>query len=64
VIVATEPMDEDAGWHELETGQLLHVDGELGVSITTVVDHPPAQLMTLADLDPRAAKSQAPAAQT
>ena len=29
VIVATEPMDDDPGWRELGSGQLLHVDPEL-----------------------------------
>lgn len=60
VVVATEPMDEDPGWRELQSGQLLHVDRGLAVSRCTVVHHPPAHPLTLADLDPRAAKSQAP----
>src|ERR1700729_4118206 len=31
VVVATERMDEDAGWREMEPGELLHVDGSLNV---------------------------------
>jgi predicted glutamine amidotransferase len=62
VVVATERMDEDAGWRQLEPGELIHVDGELNVSRTPAVDRAPAHLLTLADLDPRAAKSQAPGA--
>lgn len=58
VVVATEPMDEDPGWRALEPGQLLHVDRELKVDLRTVVEHPPAHPLTLADLDPRAAASQ------
>jgi predicted glutamine amidotransferase len=60
VIVATEPMDEDPGWRELGSGELLHVDPQLGVGIERVVDSPPAHRLTLADLDPRAAASQQP----
>jgi glutamine amidotransferase len=62
VIVATEPMDDDPGWRELNSGELLHVDPTLGVHIESIVDSPPAHLLTLADLDPHAAASQQPAA--
>lgn len=58
VVVATEPMDEDAGWRELDSGELLHVDADLGVRRRRVLDKPPAHALTLADLDPRAAASQ------
>jgi glutamine amidotransferase len=61
VVVATERMDEDPGWLALNSGELLHVDGDLNVTRTTAVDRPPAHPLTLADLDPRAAQSQAPA---
>lgn len=60
VVVATEPMDDDPGWRELDSGELLHVDADLGVHIERVLDSPPAHLMTLADLDPKAAASQQP----
>jgi predicted glutamine amidotransferase len=62
VIVATEQMDEGAGWRELGSGQLLHVDRDLNVSLTTVLERPPARPLTLHDLDPRVAASQAPEA--
>ncbi len=62
VIIATERMDEDAGWQELESGQLLHVDSDLQVTVTRPLDRRPAQLLSLADLDPRAAASQSPTA--
>jgi glutamine amidotransferase len=61
VVVATEPMDEDAGWRELEAGELLHVDAQLEASVKRVLERPPAHQLTLADLEPKAAASQAPA---
>lgn len=63
VIVASEPMDDDPGWRALDGGELLHVDGDLSVSITNVIDRAPARQLTLADLDQRAAASQAKPAQ-
>ena len=60
VVVATEPMDEDAGWHELASGELLHVGPDLKVTVTKALEHPPARRLTLADLDPAAAASQSP----
>jgi glutamine amidotransferase len=62
VVVATERMDEDAGWRELESGELLHVDADLEVRSRRVLESPPARPLTLADLDPRAAASQQAAA--
>jgi glutamine amidotransferase len=59
VVVASEQMDEDPGWRALQSGELLHVDSRLGVTITTVIDHPPAHQLTLADLTGKAASSQA-----
>jgi predicted glutamine amidotransferase len=60
VIVASERMDEDPGWRLLESGELLHVGPALQVDSSIVLDRPPAQLLTLADLDPTAAAAQAP----
>jgi glutamine amidotransferase len=60
VVVATEPMDEDPGWRALQSGELLHVDPELRVTITTAIEDPPAHPLSLADLEPRAAASQRP----
>lgn len=64
VVVASEPMDEDPGWQPLSGGELLHVDGDLRVTITQVLQAPPVHQLTLADLDPKAAASQTPAAQS
>jgi predicted glutamine amidotransferase len=59
VVVATERMDDDPSWRPLGSGELLHVDGELGVSSRQIIDEPPAHPLTLADLGQRAAASQA-----
>ena len=58
VVVASEPMDEDGAWRALAPGELLHVNHELHVSSTIVLDHPPRHQLTLADLTPHAAQSQ------
>jgi predicted glutamine amidotransferase len=62
VVVASERMDEDAGWRLLESGELVHVDPDLHVTSTVALDRPPAHQLTLADLGGKAAASQAPAA--
>lgn len=59
VVVASERMDEDPGWRALQSGELLHVDGELNATRTHVIEHPPAHQLSLADLTGRAASSQA-----
>lgn len=58
VIVASEAMDEDAGWRELQSGELVHIDPNLHTTIERVIDRPPAHQLTLADLDATAAASQ------
>lgn len=64
VVVATERMDEDSGWRELEPGELLHVDGELRATRELILPNPPAHPLRLEDLDPRAAASQRPGTPT
>jgi predicted glutamine amidotransferase len=59
VVVATEQMDEDPGWHALRSGELLHVGPDLRVTITRVLERPPAHQLTLDDLTGKAAASQA-----
>jgi glutamine amidotransferase len=61
VIVASEEMDEDPGWRALQSGELVHVDANLRTSVHKVIEGPPAHPLTLADLDPQAAASQAAA---
>jgi len=58
VVIASEPMDDDPGWRAFHSGELLHVDRELGVTSTTVIDHPPRRPLTLAELDARDAAAQ------
>jgi glutamine amidotransferase len=62
-VVASEPMDEDPGWRALNPGELLHVAADLTTTTSTIISEPPDHLLTLADLDPRAAASQAPSTQ-
>jgi predicted glutamine amidotransferase len=64
VVIASEPMDEDAGWRLLEPGELLHVDGDLRVESRVALDAAPARPLTLADLEPHAAESQREAVAT
>jgi glutamine amidotransferase len=58
VVFATERMDEDAGWRNLEPGELVHVDAALAVDSRIALPDPPARRLTLAELDERAAASQ------
>jgi glutamine amidotransferase len=60
VVVATERMDEDPGWHQIPAGGLLHVGADLSCTVAVVLDQPPAHPLTLADLGDHAAASQAP----
>ena len=41
VVVASERMDEDPGWRALESGELLHIDGDLKVTITQAIESRP-----------------------
>jgi glutamine amidotransferase len=59
IVIASEPMDADPGWRALESGELLHVDHELNVSSSRILEEPPARPLTLDDLDARARTSQA-----
>ena len=59
VIVASEAMDESPGWRPLQSGELVHIGPDLGVTITRAIERPPAHQLTLAELDPKAAASQA-----
>jgi predicted glutamine amidotransferase len=58
VMIATERMDEDAGWRAVEPAELLRVGPDLEVSSRKRVAGRPAHALTLADLDPKAASSQ------
>jgi predicted glutamine amidotransferase len=58
VVVATEHMDDHPGWRPLAPGELLHVAGDLTCTSTVPIAADPAHLLTLRDLDERAAASQ------
>ena len=60
VVIATERLDDDPAWTALDSGELLHVDADLGVTRRQVLDGPPAHPLTLQDLDATAAASQSP----
>jgi glutamine amidotransferase len=45
VVVASEPLDDGAGWRPIESGELIRVGPDLSVRSSVVIDHRPAQLM-------------------
>ncbi len=63
VVFASEPMDGETGWRLMDPGELLHVGRDLGVSSSHPLTAPPRHPLTLADLSPAAAASQAGDAQ-
>lgn len=64
VIVATERMDGETGWRLMDSGELLHIGRDLTITSTRPFPTAPKHLLTLADLSPTAAASQAPAQNT
>ncbi|MFF5547848.1 class II glutamine amidotransferase [Streptomyces olivaceoviridis] len=58
VVVASERMDDNPHWREMEPGELLHVGPDLRLTRQVVLPDPPAHLLTLDDLHPDAAASQ------
>jgi glutamine amidotransferase len=58
VVLASERMDEDPGWRNLDSGELLHLDASLRVSRRVILPEPPRHRLALHQLDPRAAASQ------
>jgi predicted glutamine amidotransferase len=56
IVVASEPMDEDRGWEELASGELLHIGPELELHREIILDEPPRKPLSLTG---RAADSQA-----
>jgi predicted glutamine amidotransferase len=49
VVVASERMDDDPRWRELQPGELLRVGPDLDLSLDLVVDGPPTRLMELSE---------------
>lgn len=58
VVIASEPMDDDAGWSLVASGELVHVAADLVVTRELVVDHAPVHMQSLT---PKAAAAQQPA---
>ena len=56
VVVASEPMDEDLGWEELASGELLHIAPDLELHREIILADPPRKPLSLSG---RAADSQA-----
>jgi predicted glutamine amidotransferase len=50
VVFASEPMDDDARWRLLEPGEMVHVDGALGVTRSVALPDPPTHLLHREDL--------------
>ena len=46
-VIASQPMDTNPLWRLLESGELIHVDSDLGVSSAIAVPEPPAQMLEL-----------------
>ncbi|WAL68681.1 class II glutamine amidotransferase [Amycolatopsis cynarae] len=57
-VVASERMDEDPGWHNLRSGELLHVGPDLTLTHRMILDQPPRHQLTLDDLGAHAKASQ------
>jgi predicted glutamine amidotransferase len=47
VVVASEPLDDAAGWRPLESGELIRVGQDLSLRSSIVIDRSPAQLIRL-----------------
>jgi predicted glutamine amidotransferase len=56
IVVASEPMDEDLGWAEVASGELLHVGPDLELSREVILEEAPRKPLSLTG---RAADSQA-----
>ena len=58
VVIASERLDDDPGWRELRSGELVRVKDTLEVESTQLFDGRPAHLLTLDDLHGAARASQ------
>jgi predicted glutamine amidotransferase len=47
VVIASEQIDDEPGWEEIEPGELVHVGPDLEVDRETIVSGPPARPMVL-----------------
>ncbi|HTU87811.1 MAG TPA: class II glutamine amidotransferase [Solirubrobacteraceae bacterium] len=60
-VIASQPMDSNPLWRLLESGELVHVDQQLGVTSTIAVPEPPAHMLELTAQE-EAAQQEDPAA--
>lgn len=58
VVIASERMDDNPYWRELEPGELLHVGPDLDTTRRMILPDAPAHRLGLDDLRPEAAASQ------
>jgi glutamine amidotransferase len=58
IVLASEPMDGEAGWRLLDSGELVHVGPNLKVDARTPFPPQPSEPLAPGDLDPAAAASQ------
>lgn len=63
VVIASEPMDGESGWRLMDPGEMVHVGKDLTITSTHPLTDPPRHQLTLADMSPAAAASQARSAQ-
>ena len=63
LVIASEPMDGESGWRQMDPGELVHVDAGLTIDTSRPLPDPPVHPLTLADLSPTAAASQGASAQ-
>ncbi len=63
MIIASEPMDGEAGWRLVDSGELLHIAADLTITSSHPLPAGPRHQLTLTDLSPTAAASQGAAAQ-
>jgi predicted glutamine amidotransferase len=59
VVLASERMDADPGWRPLASGELVHITDTLRVRTRLILEHPPARPLSIEQLNPTAAASQA-----
>jgi glutamine amidotransferase len=60
VLVATERMDGESGWRDIDAGALIHVGTDLSIKTTRPFPSDPVHLLTLEDLNATEAQSQRP----
>jgi predicted glutamine amidotransferase len=45
VVVASERLDDDSGWREIRSGELLHIGPSLGLESEVLFEGPPPHAM-------------------